>query len=133
MSLKELRRHHLNGQLAPQQDLFAEGLREIRKRTGVLPPIADLTGEVKRLGTVPFSSGATSDIWLGKALSRSAESVFERPFTGEWLGEQVALKALRNVIDLDERTARHFNKEVEVWRSLQVSLHVTYCDAHLTH
>ena len=39
---------------------------------------------------------------------------------GEWLGEEVALKALRNIGKMDPRTARYFAKEIEIWRSLQV-------------
>ncbi|KAG8918084.1 hypothetical protein FRC02_002671, partial [Tulasnella sp. 418] len=38
---------------------------------------------------------------------------------GEWLGEKVALKSLRNVGQLDEATEKKFNKEVAIWRRLQ--------------
>ncbi|KAG9029058.1 hypothetical protein FS837_003666 [Tulasnella sp. UAMH 9824] len=77
------------------------GLREIRKRTGILPPLADLTKEVRRIDA-PFDSYRNLDTWLG-----------------EWLGEQVALKALRNIGALDERAKNHFLREVEILRELQ--------------
>ncbi|KAG8941771.1 hypothetical protein FRC04_004088 [Tulasnella sp. 424] len=78
------------------------GLLEIRKRTGILPPLADLTREVRRLGDAPFDAGMTADIWLG-----------------EWLGEQVALKALRNIGAMNEKAKNHVLREVEIWRGLQ--------------
>lgn len=78
------------------------GLLEIRKRTGILPPLADLTKEVRRIGDAPFDSGMTADIWLG-----------------EWLGEQVALKALRNIGAMNEKARNHVLREVEIWRGLQ--------------
>ncbi|KAG9038406.1 hypothetical protein FS837_001249 [Tulasnella sp. UAMH 9824] len=78
------------------------GLLEIRKRTGVLPPLADLTKEVRRIGDAPFDAGMTADIWLG-----------------EWLGEQVALKALRNIGAMNEKAKKHVLREIEIWRGLQ--------------
>ncbi|KAG9001820.1 hypothetical protein FRB90_011537, partial [Tulasnella sp. 427] len=79
-----------------------KGLQEIRQRTGILPPLADLTSEVRRIGDEPFDAGLTADIWLG-----------------EWLGEQVALKALRNIGQLNSRAKNHVLREVEIWRGLQ--------------
>lgn len=42
---------------------------------------------------------------------------------GDWLGESVALKVLRNIGDMDERSERHFLREINIWRNLQVRLH----------
>ncbi|KAG8954828.1 hypothetical protein FRC03_011349, partial [Tulasnella sp. 419] len=87
-----------------RQDQLAlqKGLTELRQKTGILPPLANLTGEVKRIGDFPVARGHFADIWQG-----------------EWLGEKVALKSLRNVGQLDEATEKKFNKEVAIWRRLQ--------------
>lgn len=39
---------------------------------------------------------------------------------GDWLGEAVALKVLRNIGDMDPRSERHFLREINIWRNLQV-------------
>ncbi|KAG8897712.1 hypothetical protein FRB99_007976, partial [Tulasnella sp. 403] len=98
----ELRRNsNTKGPSTADRAVFKLGLTEIKRRTGYLPPATDLTGEVTRLGDAPFEVGATSDIWLG-----------------EWLGEKVALKALRNIGQMNERTERNFQREVSIWREL---------------
>ena len=72
-----------------EEHALKSGLAQLREQTGTLPPLPNLTGEVTKLGDVPVAIGGNADIWLG-----------------DWLGERVALKILRNIGQMDERTER---------------------------
>lgn len=90
--------------MSDQDNVFKQGLAKLKKETGILPPLTDLTKEVKKVGDVPIDIGASADIWAG-----------------EWLGERVALKVLRSVGRLDAVAERRFRREIDIWRRLDVS------------
>lgn len=50
---------------------FRHSLAELKRRTGVLPPLIDLTGQVVRQGTSPFEYGGMADIWHGSSVLRT--------------------------------------------------------------
>ncbi|KAF8502442.1 ras guanine nucleotide exchange factor domain-containing protein [Gautieria morchelliformis] len=74
-----------------------------RHRAELLPPMIDLTGEVRRITDHPINiSGGYSDVYLG-----------------EWLGEEkVALKLTRG-INQTPKAQKRFINEVAIWRQLQ--------------
>ncbi|KAG8861995.1 hypothetical protein FRB96_002438 [Tulasnella sp. 330] len=87
----------------PNRAILQDGLAQLKEETGILPPLTDLSGEIKRLGDTPVDIGSTADIWQG-----------------EWLGETVALKVLRNVGRMDRQTEKNFRREIDIWRRLKV-------------
>ncbi|KAF8589937.1 ras GEF [Ramaria rubella] len=86
-----------------QRNELQERLLRIHRHTELLPPMIDLTGEVRRIGDNPVNiSGGFSDVYLG-----------------EWLGnEKVALKLTRG-INQTTRAQKRFINEVAIWRQLQ--------------
>ncbi|KAG8889942.1 hypothetical protein FRB98_001988 [Tulasnella sp. 332] len=86
----------------PNRAILQDGLAQLKEETGILPPLTDLSGEIKRLGDTPVDIGSTADIWQG-----------------EWLGETVALKVLRNVGRMDRQTEKNFRREIDIWRRLK--------------
>ncbi|KAG9013016.1 hypothetical protein FRB94_004409 [Tulasnella sp. JGI-2019a] len=101
-SLQEELSHKSDGPgHSEQRAIFKNGLAQLKEETGILPPLTDLTGEVKRLGDAPIEVGGSADIW-----------------DGEWLGERVALKVLRSVGRMDPTTERKFRREIDIWRRL---------------
>jgi len=77
------------------------GLNTLHNRTGILPPLTNLTGQVTKLSDHPTAEGGTADI-----------------YEGQWVGdEKVMLKAIRHVES--ESAVRRFRREVDIWRRLQ--------------
>ncbi|QRW00110.1 RasGEF domain protein [Ceratobasidium sp. AG-Ba] len=77
------------------------GLNTLHNRTGILPPLTDLTGQVVRLSEHPTAEGGTADI-----------------YEGQWVGdEKVMLKAIRRVES--ESAGKRFQREIDIWRRLQ--------------
>ncbi|CAE6413994.1 unnamed protein product [Rhizoctonia solani] len=77
------------------------GLDTLHVKTGILPPLTDLTGQVTKLGEHPVAEGGTSDIYEGR-----------------WVGdEKVMLKAIRHVES--GSAVRRFQREVDIWRRLE--------------
>ncbi|KAG9087815.1 hypothetical protein FRC06_002351 [Ceratobasidium sp. 370] len=77
------------------------GLNTLHNRTGILPPLTNLTGQVIKLTEHPAAEGGTADI-----------------YEGQWVGdEKVMLKAIRRVGS--ESATRRFQREVDIWRRLQ--------------
>lgn len=77
------------------------GLNTLHTKTGILPPLTNLTGQVTKLSEHPAAEGGTADI-----------------YEGQWVGEEkVMLKAIRHVES--ESAIRRFRREVDIWRRLQ--------------
>ncbi|CUA74960.1 Rap guanine nucleotide exchange factor [Rhizoctonia solani] len=77
------------------------GLDTLHVKTGILPPLTDLTGQVTKLGEHPVAEGGTADIYEGR-----------------WVGdEKVMLKAIRHVES--GSAIRRFEHEVDIWRRLE--------------
>ncbi|KAF8610189.1 hypothetical protein BDV93DRAFT_540063 [Ceratobasidium sp. AG-I] len=77
------------------------GLSTLHNKTGILPPLTNLTGQVTKLSEHPAAEGGTADI-----------------YEGQWVGdEKVMLKAIRHVES--ESAVRRFRREVDIWRRLQ--------------
>ncbi|ELU44768.1 RasGEF domain-containing protein [Rhizoctonia solani AG-1 IA] len=74
------------------------GLDTLHVKTGILPPLTDLTGQVTKLSEHPVAEGGTADI-----------------YEGHWVGdEKVMLKAIRHV-----ESGSRFRREVDIWRRLE--------------
>ncbi|KAF8710860.1 Guanine nucleotide exchange factor for Ras-like small GTPases, partial [Rhizoctonia solani] len=77
------------------------GLDTLHVKTGILPPLTDLTGQVTKLSEHPVAEGGTADI-----------------YEGHWVGdEKVMLKAIRHVES--GSATRRFRREVDIWRRLE--------------
>ncbi|KAG9122675.1 hypothetical protein FRC07_000856, partial [Ceratobasidium sp. 392] len=77
------------------------GLNTLHNKTGILPPITNLTGQVVKLSEHPAVESGTTDI-----------------YEGQWVGdEKVMLKAIRHV--KSESAVERFRREVDIWRRLQ--------------
>ncbi|KDN51718.1 hypothetical protein RSAG8_00266, partial [Rhizoctonia solani AG-8 WAC10335] len=77
------------------------GLDTLHVKTGILPPLTNLTGQVTKLGEHPVAEGGTADIYEGR-----------------WVGdEKVMLKAIRHVES--GSAIRRFQREVDIWRRLE--------------
>ncbi|CAE6437241.1 unnamed protein product [Rhizoctonia solani] len=77
------------------------GLDTLHVKTGILPPLTNLTGQVTRLSEHPVAEGGTADIYEGR-----------------WVGdEKVMLKAIRHVES--GSAIRRFQREVDIWRRLE--------------
>ncbi|CAE6419180.1 unnamed protein product [Rhizoctonia solani] len=77
------------------------GLDTLHVKTGILPPLTDLTGQVTKLGEHPVAEGGTADIYEGR-----------------WVGDvKVMLKAIRHVES--GSAIRRFQREVDIWRRLE--------------
>ncbi|KAF8892661.1 kinase-like domain-containing protein [Infundibulicybe gibba] len=76
---------------------------DLHRKTGVLPAVKVLDGEVIREGEAAIAGGTYSDIWIGK-----------------WLGEEtVALKALRGIRTSIPQAQKRFVHEITVWSELK--------------
>ncbi|CAE6531696.1 unnamed protein product [Rhizoctonia solani] len=77
------------------------GLDTLHVKTGILPPLTDLSGQVTKMGEHPVAEGGTADIYEGR-----------------WVGdEKVMLKAIRHVES--GSAIRRFQREVDIWRRLE--------------
>ncbi|QRV86067.1 RasGEF domain protein [Ceratobasidium sp. AG-Ba] len=77
------------------------GLNTLHNKTGILPPLTNLTGQVIRLSEHPAAEGGMADI-----------------YEGQWVGdEKVMLKAIRHVES--ESAVKRFRHEIDIWRRLQ--------------
>ncbi|KAG9126582.1 hypothetical protein FRC07_002890 [Ceratobasidium sp. 392] len=77
------------------------GLNTLHNKTGILPPLTNLTGQVTKLSEHPAAEGGTADI-----------------YEGQWVGdEKVMLKAIRHVES--ESAVKRFRREIDIWRRLQ--------------
>ncbi|KAG8748680.1 hypothetical protein FRC10_000071 [Ceratobasidium sp. 414] len=84
-----------------EHTVLRSGLNTLHNKTGILPPLTNLTGQVVKTGEHPAAEGGTADI-----------------YEGQWVGdEKVMLKAIRRVES--ESAVRRFQREVDIWRRLQ--------------
>ncbi|KAB5596481.1 Rap guanine nucleotide exchange factor [Ceratobasidium theobromae] len=74
------------------------GLDTLHTKTGILPPLTNLSGQVTKLSEHPVAEGGMADIYEGR-----------------WVGdEKVMLKAIRHVES--ESAIKRFRHEVDIWR-----------------
>lgn len=98
-----------------------KALSELWKRTGTLPPSTDLTSDVRIIGDGPFDCGTTTDICLGKSVQPVELHRGSRGrCSGNWLGEQVSLRAIKDIEFTNERERERLLREVEIWTGLEV-------------
>ncbi|TFK72558.1 ras GEF [Pluteus cervinus] len=83
-------------------DSFREGLWWLHEKTSRLPPLVNLSGQVKLIKTIAISKGAANDVYLGEWLSR----------------EKVALR-LPRAVENNPEIQQHFIREVSGWRNLR--------------
>ncbi|KAG9075001.1 hypothetical protein FS749_013370, partial [Ceratobasidium sp. UAMH 11750] len=84
-----------------EHTVLRASLNILHNRTGILPPLTNLTGQVVKLSEYPAAEGGMADI-----------------YEGQWVGdEKVMLKAIRRVES--ESAIRRFQREMDIWRQLQ--------------
>ncbi|KAJ3565272.1 hypothetical protein NP233_g7743 [Leucocoprinus birnbaumii] len=83
------------------EEVFKRGLWMLHQKTHKLPPLIDLTGQVKKISTHRIASGTYNDVYMGR-----------------WLGqEKVALRV--PCLPLDSHGFhRRFEKDLTIWRKL---------------
>ncbi|KAF4576870.1 hypothetical protein EYR36_000532 [Pleurotus pulmonarius] len=98
-----LQQELLNPNLAPSEErTFIDGLWTLHEQTSKLPPLVDLTGQVRRDSTRAAAMGTFNDIFMGTWLDK----------------EKVALRLPRSVGNT-HNIVRRFQREVEIWRRLR--------------
>ncbi|KAF9496004.1 hypothetical protein BDN71DRAFT_1446698 [Pleurotus eryngii] len=98
-----LQQELLNPNLAPSEErTFIDGLWTLHEQTSKLPPLVDLTGQVRRDSTRAVAMGTFNDIFMGTWLDK----------------EKVALRLPRSVGNT-HNIIRRFQREVEIWRRLR--------------
>jgi len=86
----------------PEKVALGRALSAVSAATGDLPPLIDLTGQVRKSGSEPVAGGSSSDVWKGQL----------------WETKIVAIKGLREHKATSERIER-FKKEANLWRNLK--------------
>ncbi|KZT61703.1 kinase-like protein [Calocera cornea HHB12733] len=81
---------------------LGKGLSAVSEASGNLPPLVDLTGQVRKLEPESVGGGSSSDVWKGVC----------------WETRIVAIKGLREHRASPERVQR-FVKEANLWRELR--------------
>ncbi|KAB5594787.1 RasGEF domain containing protein [Ceratobasidium theobromae] len=77
------------------------GLDMLHARTGILPPLTNLSGQVTKLSEHPVAEGLMADIYEGR-----------------WVGdEKVRIRAIQHVES--ESAIKRFRHEVDIWRRLE--------------
>ncbi|EJT99348.1 kinase-like protein [Dacryopinax primogenitus] len=87
---------------SPQKVVLGKGLSAVSEASGDLPPLVDLTGQVRKTDPQSVGGGSSSDVWKGVA----------------WETRRVAIKGLRDHKATPERIQR-LVKEAELWRNLK--------------